>query len=238
MALQEFKINTEGYKTIFRRRMITYLVALGLVVVVVITMNTGGEKGSDWLFILPYLAIMAAIIGSGYVRARKRLRTFFESYTLSVTDTCIIREQHNTPPIMIYFPDIREIVKFRNGTIVIRGRSQVDTIFVPAQIDQAEILEARLRELRPFAPKSTSWMLRYGRLMGIPAIGLMVLVYTQTNKLVVLIAGSLLTVLIIWSFANIQRSKNVDRRARMSSWWVLIPMAMVIYIVVTRLLEK
>jgi len=66
-------------------------------------------------------------------------------------------------------------------------------------------------------------------------IGSMAGVYISLNKIIVAISGTVLTILMIWSFYKIQKSKNVEHRVKRLAWWSLIVLISIIYVVILKL---
>ena len=76
---------------------------------------------------------------------------------------------------------------------------------------------------------------KYGSLLFIIGIGMMLCVYIVTNKVIVGICGVLVTGLFGWAFYEIRRSRNVSRGTKRSSWFFLIVIAAIIYITYAKL---
>ena len=155
---------------------------------------------------------------------------------MTITNNLITREQLNTPTISIYFNDIKEIVKHKNGGFTIKGKQTVDLIVIPVQIDNYSQLETALQKIQPLVVKDkVSFMGRYQSLIGLVTVGLMLCVYTVNNKIVVALTGGALVALMVWSFIKIRSSKNVDSKTKRSVWWVVLVLASVIAVMIFKL---
>jgi hypothetical protein len=236
--MQVFKIRQDGFKEIRKKmlsRSIPLLLIAGIVGITISTINSK-QKGND-INVLPIIIpVIAAALGFGIYRGVNRQKALFESYTLTITNNLLTREQLNTPTISIYFNDIKEIAKHKNGSFTIIGKETVDIIGVPVQIEDYLQLETALQQIKPIVVKDkVSFMEKYQSLTGFLTVGLMLCVYTINNKIIVALTGSALVALIVWSFIKIRSSKNVDRKTKRTVWWVVLVLASVIAVMFFKL---
>ena len=191
--MQTFKIRQNGFKEI-KNKMLVRIVPIMLIAVtggiVISTTNSTGKTGE--INTLPFvIPIMALALGSGIYRGVNRQKKLFDSYTLTITNNLITREQFNTPTISIYFTDIKEIVKHKNGGFIIKGKDARDLIVIPSQIDNYLQLEETLQEIQPIVTKeSILFLQKYQWLAGLLTVGLMICVYTVNNKIIVALTGA------------------------------------------------
>jgi hypothetical protein len=179
---------------------------------------------------------MAVSVGLGLFRGTNRQKRRFESYQLILTNNLITREQFNTPTISIYFNDIKEIVKNKNGSFSIRGKDARDLIAIPAQIEKYTALENALTQIKPFTTKhSRSFLQQYGMAIAIFPFVLTVCLYTVTNKIIVLLSGTILIAILAWSFYEIRRSKNIDAKTKRGTWWLLVVLTSIIGVMIMKL---
>jgi hypothetical protein len=236
--MKEFKIKPNGFQEIRKRLLIRAIPLLLLAVGVGITISTvNTKKEENNVNVLPLvIPMMAVAVGVGMYRGVRRQKSLFESYTLTLTNNVIMREQLNTPPVSLYFNDVREIVKAKNGGFVVRGKEPADVIIIPCQIDNNADLEVTLQSIRPISTKSTQPAIkRYSAVLPLLTLGLMVAVYTLTNKVVVATTGTLLISVMVWSFLESRRSRNIDHRTKRSMWWVLVVLASVVGAMIMKL---
>lgn len=236
--MQIFKIRQDGFKEIKKKmlqRSIPLLLIAGTVGITISTINSKQVKNE--VNVLPIvIPVMAVALGFGIYRGVNRQKDLFESYTLTITNNLITREQLNTPTISIYFNDVKEIAKHKNGSFTIKGKETVDLIGIPAQIDNISQLETALQQIQPIVVKDkVSFMEKYQSLTGLATLGLMLCVYTVSNKIIVALTGTTLVALMVWSFIKIRNSKNVDNKTKRSVWWVLLVLASVIAVMIFKL---
>ena len=236
--MQVFKISQDGFKEIKKQMLIRTLPIMLIAVTVGIAISfINSKNNSAEVNVLPILIpIMAAAVGFGLYRGVNRQKSLFESYTLIITNNLITREQLNTPTISIYFNEVKEIAKHKNGSFTIKGKETVDLIVIPAQIDDYLQLETALQQIQPIVVKDkVSFMEKYQSLTGLVTVGLMLCVYTVNNKIIVALTGSTLVALMVWSFNKIRSSKNVDSKTKRSVWWVALVLASVIAVMIFKL---
>ena len=236
--MQVFKISQDGFKEIKKQMLIRTLPVMLIAVTVGIAISFINSKdNSAKVNVLPIvIPIMAAAVGFGLYRGVNRQKSLFESYTLTITNNLVTREQLNTPTISIYFNEVKEIAKHKNGSFTIKGKETVDLIVIPAQIDDYLQLETALQQIQPIVVKDkVSFMEKYQSLSGLLTVGLMLCVYTVNNKIIVALTGSTLVALMVWSFNKIRSSKNVDSKTKRSVWWVALVLASVIAVMIFKL---
>jgi hypothetical protein len=76
---------------------------------------------------------------------------------------------------------------------------------------------------------------KYQSLTALLVVGLMLCVYMVNNKIIVALAGTIFTAIMISSFVKIRSSKNVDHRTKKIVWWGLIVLASVITVMIFKL---
>lgn len=236
--MQVFKFRQDGFKEIRRKmllRSIPLLLIAGAVGITISTINSR-QKENDVNVLPIIIPLSAAALGFGLYRGVNRQKALLESYTLTITNNLVTREQLNTPAISIYFNDIKEIAKHKNGSFTIKGKEAIDLIGIPAQIDDYSKLETALQQIQTIVVKDeVSFLQKYQSLSGLLTVGLMLCVYTVSNKLIVALTGSALVALMVWSLIKIQSSKNVDSKTKRSAWLVLLVLASVIGVMVFKL---
>lgn len=236
--MQTFKIRQDGFKEIRKKTLLRSIPILLIAVTVGITISTINSRGKDNdVNVLPFVIPLAVLaLGFGVYRGMNRQKALLDSYTLTITNNLITREQYNTPTISIYFNEVEEIAKHKNGSFTIRGKDFSDLIGIPTQIDNYSQLETTLEVIKPIMIKNKVPLLeKYQSLTGLVTVGLMLCVYTVECKIIVGLTGSALAALMIWSLIKIRKSKNVDIKTKKSVWWVLIVLASVIAIMIFKL---
>jgi hypothetical protein len=203
--------------------------------IIISSINSKG-KTTD-INILPFIIpVMALALGAGLYRGVNRQRALFESYTLTLTNNLITREQLNTPAISIYFNDIKEIAKNSKGEFTVKGKDATDIIIVPVQIENHHHLENALALIRSITTKSKAPFLeKYRTLLSLLTMGLMLCVYAVTNKVLVTLSGTLFIGIMLWGLIEIQKNKNIDNKTKRNSWVVLIVIISVIAVMVMKL---
>ena len=203
-----------------------------------IAISTINSKNkADEVNVLPFvIPLMAGAVGFGLYKGINRQKVLFESYTLIISDNLVTRKQLNTPTISIYFNEIKEIARNTKGGFTIKGKTAADLIAIPAQIENYAALEAALGQIQPIVVKgNTPFLQKYQSLAGLLTIGLMLCVYTVSNKIIVGLTGTALVALMIWSLIKIQGNKNIDHKTKQSSWLILVVLVSVIGVMIFKL---
>lgn len=198
--------------------------------------NSGVRGASDLNVLFILLPVFAISIGVGIYRKIRHQKTLMDSYTLTVLDNLISREQVNTPTVAIYTSDIREIFRHRNGSYIVRGKNAVDMIVIPSQIERYDELAAALESIRPVTAKNPqSLMMRYVGVLALVNLVFMLTALSASGKIPVAIGGIGTVAVTTWSFVATLKSKNVDRKTKRSVWWALPVMIWVVVVVITKL---
>ncbi|MDB5276257.1 MAG: hypothetical protein JWR61_1212 [Ferruginibacter sp.] len=206
--------------------------AVGLIIS---KLNTSHEKNEVNIF--PYfIPVIAVIIGYQMYTGIKKMKINFESFQLTITDNVITREQNNLNSLSISAIEIKEIVKNNDGTIVVKGLTATDKIFIPAQIEDPTELEILLNLLHPVTVKTKdSFLRKYGFLLSFVMLALMLGVYAGTNKILIVVCGVVLTGFLGWSIYNVQQNKNLDAKTKRSTWWMVVVLLSVIGVMIFKL---
>ncbi|MEO6358816.1 MAG: hypothetical protein ABIU77_05945 [Ferruginibacter sp.] len=236
--MPHFTIRENGFDAIKKKVLVRTLVVMIAAMTVGLTISTLNAKHEkDDVNILPYfIPVMVVFIAYRMYSGTKKLKTSFESFTLNIADNVITREQNNLNPLSISSIEIKEIIKNTDGTIVIKGLTASDMICIPAQIDDPTGLEVLLNSLHPVTVKTKDNLLRkYGFLLSFVVMALMLGVYAATNKIIVVVCGTLLTGFLGWSIYNLQQNKNVDTKVKRGVWWMAIVLLSVIGVMIFKL---
>lgn len=239
--MKEFKIKENGFNEI-RKQILVRTIPLvlisatfGLVIVEYNSANSGHPEVNVLPIVIP---IILGAFAYGIFKAVKRQKRIYETYVVKIDDSCVIREQGNTPTIKILYTDIKKITKPIQGGIVIVGNNSSNVIFVPAQIDDMSGFEDTLLANSTVQMSQSKPLIQQLMIPIVLAIvGLMAVTYISTNKILVTISGTLLTAIMIVSFIKIQTNKNIDRKTRRSSYWVIVVILSIIGTVISKFLN-
>jgi len=232
-----FKINENGrkelQKTTLKR---TFAVVIPLIItVILVNYYQRGGQSEDFILLLLVIPIIGTAAGIGIFIGMKRQKKAFESYTLTISDQEIIREQLNTPMISIPFADVKSIDRNAKGFSIRSLSSAKDIIQIPAQIDDIEQLGAILSQIQPIGDEvEKTFIEKQSNLFTILSVGLILATLVSNNKFVVGICGVLVLLLLGYSFYELQTSKNIDSKTKNISWVMLftfISIAAKVYVV-------
>jgi hypothetical protein len=236
--MQNFKIKPEGFKELKRKLLIRAIPLLIIACVVGISIGTvNKKKGEKEVNVLPFVVPFVALAtGYGVYRGINRQRATLESYTLTITNNLLTREQLNTPAISLYFRDVTQIVKQKDGGFIIKGKEASDWVFIPAKIDDYARLELSLQAIRSIDTINRESLLeKYRALAGLLPLGLMACVFMVQDKIIVALSGTALIGVMVWSFLEAWKSKNVDNKTKKSLWWTFVIIASVLSVMFYKL---
>jgi hypothetical protein len=233
--MQTYSIRKEGIKEITNKNLLRSIpiMILALAGGILIGMRNTGNAEAEvnvWPYLIP---LMVITLGIGLYRGLKKQEQLLATYRINITDDMISREQSNTPTISLYFNDVVEMSKLSGGSIIIKGKKPEDLITIPQQIENYDLLEKTLHNIKPISQSGQlPFLQRYGLVLAILNMALMVVVYRVENKWIVGLAGLVFTAVMIWSYLTIQRSKDIDNKTRKGlRLSILVIAAVLIYVI-------
>lgn len=238
MTTENFKIRPDGFNEI-KKKMLIKAIPISLIAIAVgLTIsffNPNTQNGN--INILPIVVpICLGALAFGLFRGVNRQKELFESYTLTIDDNFVTRQQKNTPTIQIPISDITEIIKNQNGIFTIKGKLSSDIIGVPSQIDNYDKLENILTQIRPLIQGTTiSFLQKYRGVFPLLTLAIMATVYLAKDKIIVVTSGTIFIGLMIYSQITIQKSKHIDSKTKRETLWIIVVTASVIGIMYYKL---
>lgn len=223
--MTKFKITENGLKELQKANLKrTFAIALPLIIaVILLNYYQRGGQSEDLIALLLFIPIIGIAMGIGIFVGMKRYKKAFESYTLTISDQEIIREQLNTPTISIPFEAVKSIDKNSKGFSVRSTSSAKDIIWIPAQVENAEQLEELLSNIHPVGDEvEKTFVEKYSSLLTAISAGLVLATLASNNKFVVSICGTLVLLLLGYSFYELQTNKNIDSKTKNTSWIILL----------------
>lgn len=223
--MEQFKIRQDGFKEI-RKALLIRTIPLSLIAVIGGLMISHFSSNEDQRDVNVFPVLIPVVLGTlafGLYLSIQRQKTLFDSYTLTIDDQKITREQHNTPSITISITDLKDIIKNLNGSYIIKGTSSAHSIVIPSQIEDYTKLEKLLLDLRPISVKTKeSFLQKFQTPISLLALGLMAIVYIAKDKVIVGVSGTIVLVVFAYSTFTLWRSKNIDNKTKKGSWWMLL----------------
>ncbi|SHJ62294.1 hypothetical protein SAMN04488007_0910 [Maribacter aquivivus] len=227
----EFQIKENGFAEIKKALIIKTIPVAILAAGTGLTIshiNSNGQT-TDVNVLLFLIPLVVGALAFGLFKGINRQKELFESYKLIVNEYEIVREQNNTQTISIPRNEIKSIIKNPKGILTIVGNSYTDVIGVPSQINNSEKLEQVLSEIKPITYSDKKPLFeKYKGVLILIVLGLMATVFISTNKLLVGITGSILILFLGYSFYEVRRNKNIDKKTKNSMWWLLLVLFSVI----------
>lgn len=232
-----FKIKESGFEEIKKQLLIKSLPILLIAMsfgFAIVFINT--KEKEDLFTILPFMIpFLILSMGYGISKGLKRQKIIFQTFKLTFSENNIVREQENTPIITIPFADIQSIIKDKKGGYAIKGKTVVETILVPAQIDDKENLEIVLNQIKPIEQLTQP---SFDEKYRIPMLLLMLIsmatVYVSFNKILVGICCVVVCTLLIRSSIQILKSKNIDNKTKRGAYYSLVVLASVIGVTILK----
>lgn len=237
--MHEFRTRQDGFKGIKRKLVVTLSIMFAAIFLIIVLLPALMSDDPERFKTLPFIApLFLGILIFSLFTGIKKQRSLFESLTLKIDDEKIVRERLNTPTLTIYRNDITEIIKHANGSFVIQGKSKLNPIVMPAQVEDYQLLESMLNQIKTIKILSTK---TFSEKMFIPismsGAVLMGITFISKNEIVTLLASILIVIILLVSLFVTQLNKNIDKRTKRISWVTLIPLAAFISMIISKLSE-
>ena len=234
--MKQYFIGEEGMKKFRKRYYNIFLPVMALGAVIPLTINLMSIHAADGYTPWIVFGALAVYFTFSLTRMFKKQKTMLESYRLTITENEITREQMNTPPLTISFMEVKEIMKTRKGSFIVRGISKTDLIQIPAWVDDTAGIEEQLKTFSTVTTAKNFMRRQYGalaiRLLG---LAMLIVIGVVKDQLIVGICGALLIGLIIWGLNEIRVNKNMPTNAKRRS---MVVFALIAIVVVFNLISK
>jgi len=227
--MKQYFIGEEGMKKFKKRYYNIFLPVMALGAVIPLTINLMSIHAADGYTPWIVFGALAVYFTFSLTRMFKKQKTMLESYRLTITENEITREQMNTPPLTISFMEVKEIMKTRKGSFIVRGISKTDLIQIPAWVDDTAGIEEQLQTFSTVTTAKNFMRRQYGALaIRLLALAMLIVIYTVNDQLIVGICSALLIGLIIWGLNEIRVNKNMPINAKRRSTVVFTLIAIVV----------
>jgi hypothetical protein len=227
--MKQYFIGEEGLKKFRKRYYNIFLPAMAIGAAIPLTINLMSIHKEDGIIPWVIFGALAVYFGFNLTRMYRKQKTMLQSYRLTITENEIIREQMNTPPLTISFMEVKEIMKTRKGSFLVRGISRSDLIQIPAWVDDAADLEEQLQSFSSVTTAKNFMRRQYGALaIRLLALAMLIAIGVVKDQLIVGICGALLIGLIIWGINEIRVNKNMPVNAKRRSMVVYTLIAIVV----------
>lgn len=229
--MNTYKLRADGFGELRQKILLKTTPVLVLSVLVGMGMSyaNSGESEHEIVVLLITILLCLGATGFGIYNSLKQQQRLFASYTLTISDRAIMREQDNTPTVIIPVTEVRAICQNADNTFTIKGNTALDFIGVPAQIEEYAQVEQALQAIHPLVVTSREPFVQKLRLpVVVLTLGALATVYLATNKLLVGVSGVALSGFLLWSFFLIQRHQSVDRQTKKWNYLTLLVAASIL----------
>lgn len=175
------------------------------------------------------VAFVIAIFSFSIFRAIKQQRILYNDYLLTIADDYISCTKSPLLTVTIPFAAIKSITENKRGDLIVKGHSATQSIVISPGLLHYQEVKDQLNGISPVVSDHHQDLFRkYPLITPLVTAGLMGAVYISNNKSIVLIAGGILTVLMLWCFYKIRTATGVDAGLRRKSLWILLVIVSVI----------
>lgn len=221
--MKKYKLPKEGFERIRRQYrklgigMFSLFLIMGLGILMV------SRAGFNFKSLLVMVPLIGASVYFGWRRGLKREEEAWNSYELIIKGKEIIQTQDNRNPIIIDKTQIAEIIK-NNGFLVLKTGDSFLMLSIPQEIEEYDEIVAMLAEIRPIKQQSKQanklLILKIGGFV-LGMLSLMLVFFTSQKLTTLLLTGSMLMGILIWSIIVIQKG-NIDKRLKRNSFVLIL----------------
>ncbi|HRZ96270.1 MAG TPA: hypothetical protein P5084_01840 [Paludibacter sp.] len=169
--------------------------------------------------------LVVTIVGMSFYRGIRIQKKQINSFVLTIDDTSVTQRKANMGPLTINFSDIGYILALKNGGILIRQKDSTNHILIPQGIENKDEIINRLESVMPITKPTKEFTHNTSLIVGIIILTLLaffVFVYS-TNPLVIIPLGIVMLAAIIFSFISTQKSKQLDKKIKRGSYFIILP---------------
>ena len=219
--MQQFRFSEEGLNQ-FMKKAITRVILINIIMFIGISLMPNMKKMPP-SFNIPMLGFFALIMVGTSFFTFKKLKAQLKTFTLTITETEIIREQVNLPTIRHQFSEITEIQKTDKNDFIIKKQGLKDAIGISPYIDNYDDLEKRLGEIKPIKYVSQPFLVKFILpLLGVWMVAIYLL-FTSVNPFIVLPLGILFLSVFIYGIIVARKNKNIDAKTKRLMYFALLP---------------
>jgi hypothetical protein len=218
-----FRLNLEKFKEFRKALLIRSLPMLMLPLIFVLYFNRHDVTTLPFL-----LVIFFGIISFTMFNTLKRQKRAWETFELTIKDNIITRVQEQYPTIILPFSEVVEAIEIPNGSITIVAKSKANSIVIPYGPDSKDEFVKIISSFTILKKAINKYTLLYTIGAGILGLVLFGLFFTSTDFYVIQLSGFAFAGTLIWSFVQIQRNKNIDRKMKLTSYAFIIPLLSVL----------
>jgi hypothetical protein len=222
-----YHLTPEGFKNT-RRQIITRIILIAIPAAAVGLYIGGATQDSLGTFITTIIIALVAV-AFGIWWSLKMQKESWMSFSVEVAEEKIIRKQKNRPDIEIKASEIIKNQETSKG-LIIRTQDKQKCLFIPKVLVGYEEVRATLNswhsiEASPVTTKNMNVKNMTAAWLTLVALAI---IFLSHNKLLVLVVSVLFVSGLIWSLIAVQRNSHIDKRVKLLSWFVLLPVFSVI----------
>ena len=229
--MPQYRNLPEGFTSI-RNRLIVRIFPLLIIAVIaglLIPYLSGKNTPVNFATWLITILLLIGVLSYSFFKAIKRQKTIYDSYLLTIETNYLTREQTGLPLVTIFFDEIIETTKDKEGNLFIKTREASKQLTVLSSIENYDAVEKLMQSKSNIIQANTKTLLqKFPFLLPLISVVCMVAVYASNNKIIVSISGTAIITLSIWGFYKIRTSSQIDQTVKNKAWWVLAVLASVI----------
>lgn len=239
---KQFVIGNDGLRDIKMRYMrASFIFFFGIPVLIVINDIATPKHGNvDTTQIASYVLLVvfytAAVVAT-IVAQRRNIDKLYREYTITLNHELIEKRVHNYQRIVVIkAPDIIQVRRMYNGDLYVDFEAAF--LFIPRQIENRDELEILLAGLgAPFTAGPYNFIVRHLNRVLQMAAGLMIAELVVDNKAFVIADSIILTCFILIMFIRGKRKSLNKALFKRFALFYLLAIAVIIFILVTKLLS-
>jgi len=238
--MSQYKNAPVGFATV-KKRILTRSIPLVLISALVgLSITFFSEKnGPDLLTWLIIILFIAAVMSYAVIKSIKAQKEAYNSYSLTLGNNFLSRQQNNLTAITLFFNEITQITENKFGDLVVKGQKSDHLIVISAFIEDHAEIKSILQALQPITQSSTKNIFqKYPLVAAVLPLGCMAAVYLINNKIVVSICGLILIAFMLWSFLKVRSSTQIPDNVKSKAWITLLVIASVAAIIYYKVLAS
>ncbi len=228
--MREYKLSPIFFSQMRRRVLIISVPFMVMAAVVGLLIAYRRDSSSSPIDLLITCVIVAIAIFFGFRKGLHKQQQMWSSYRLIADENSIKRTQDGLPDITINYSDIFKVTEAPGIGLTVQTSVPSRRISVPATLEDYSEFRLDLgkrHEIDKTARSRTRLMQLFSISYGLLTLAAVAITFLATNRYVVIVIGTLLFVAQLLGLVIIQRSTFTTKQVKMSSWLVLLVLAII-----------
>ena len=235
--MNTYGVKPEGYRTIQKRVIFGGCISLAIALLGFgfLVKPSSGRDYAAYGFAAATVIIFGVVVFS---RSLRRFREVWSTYSLTIGDDYILKQQAHYPDIRINKDEIKVIQKSFTGDIVVKARDWRKFIIIPSSLHGLEEVERQLGTWKPvtiYSKRKMVLTMFAALFLLLVCLGFGVYFLSGHKPTVAMAYGGLMVIgiLTLVGMRELRRIPNLDDRAKPKRWQFVLLIVNIILLLIS-----